>query len=151
MSTIAYTMMRYRHAATIVGARYPTLGMICEAAALISNVSCPTVAPTRLMMDVSLSSAIISLPMAGMTFLIACGKTILTIVCVQGMPSDLPASICPLSTDKMPARMFSETYAPELMPNVRMMAAGLTPGIAMMTNTIKKSCTATGVPRTTVV
>ena len=63
-------------------------------------------------------------------------------------PSERPASVCPGSTDIMPARRFSATYAPELMPKVNI--AVISKGklrIASIANAIMNSCRATGVPR----
>lgn len=111
----------------------------------------PTVEPTRAIIAVSFKSAIISFPIAGIMFLTACGIIMRTIVTVQESPIALPASSCPLSTEEMPARIFSEIYAPLFIPKVRIAAYGLKPGIVKTAKHQKNSCNATGVPRKTVV
>ena len=58
-----------------------------------------------------------SLASVGRTFLSTCGAMIFSMVCRYVRPRLRPASICPLSTERMPLRMISDTYAPELMPN----------------------------------
>ena len=42
---------------------------------------------------------------------------ILVIICTFDIPSDLAASLCPLSTDCIPERIISATYALELIIN----------------------------------
>ena len=65
--------------------------------------------PIMLTMEVSLIRAISSLPMEGITFLMAWGMTMYHMVVPADSPRDRPASVCPTSTDRMPPRMFSDT------------------------------------------
>ena len=60
-----------------------------------------------------------SLPSAGSTFFSAWGMTIEAIVVDCDKPKERPASVWPGSTAIMPARIISETYAPELMLNAK--------------------------------
>ena len=62
--------------------------------------------------ELSLIIAMKSLPMAGMTIRIACGRTIRRMSCRSGMPSASAASRCPRGTAWMPARKISVMYAP---------------------------------------
>ena len=96
--------------------------------------------PIMLTIEVSLTSAMSSLPIAGITFLIACGKTILSRVVLNESPSARPASFCPLSTEQIPARKFSDTYAPELTPNAKIaVTTGGNPLKLKITNAAMKS------------
>ena len=95
---------------------------------------------------------IISLPNAGIMFLIACGATIFRKIVNLDNPSASPASVCPLSTDCMPLRITSATYAAELSPNasIAVIICG-NPLIANITKNIINNCKAIGVPRIIVV
>ena len=62
---------------------------------------------TAISSEVSFSIAIVSLPVGGMMTRIACGSTIRRIVFVRLIPSALAASVCPGSTDWIPARTIS--------------------------------------------
>ncbi len=73
--------------------------------------------PMYPLIDVSLSSVMPSLPMAGSTFLKACGRMTRRIVLAYESPRLRPASSCPLSTDMMPERITSAMYAALLRPN----------------------------------
>ena len=57
--------------------------------------------------EVSLIMAMKSLPMAGMTIRIACGRTIRRMISRSGMPSAWAASRWPRGTAWMPARKIS--------------------------------------------
>ena len=50
---------------------------------------------------------IVSLPVGGMITRMACGSTIRRIVIRRVMPIDWAASVCPSSTERMPARTIS--------------------------------------------
>ena len=63
--------------------------------------------PTMLTMAVSLMTVIISLPRAGMMFLMAWGATILKKMVDFLRPRARPASVWPMSTERMPPRMIS--------------------------------------------
>ena len=67
---------------------------------LLSN-SWPEMTATR---EVVLSIEMVSLPIGGMITRIACGRTIRRMVRAGDMPRDSAASVCPLSTEMMPAR-----------------------------------------------
>ena len=54
---------------------------------------------------------------AGVMFLIACGRMTLVIDILLFIPRLLQASICPFGTAVMPERTTSATYAPEFTPN----------------------------------
>ena len=56
----------------------------------------------------SFRSAMLSFTRDGRVFLKAWGKIIFTSILALGIPSAIPASHCPLSTDRMPPRMDSE-------------------------------------------
>ena len=51
---------------------------------------------------------IVSLPVGGMITRIAWGSTIRRVVLCVDMPSACAASVCPLSTDMIPARTISD-------------------------------------------
>ena len=88
-----------------------------------------------------------SLHSAGRMFLTACGSTIICMVISEVSPRERPASDCPRSTDWMPPRMTSETYAPELMPKAAQHTASLLGNPAMMMKAMIVSWMASGVPR----
>ena len=101
---------------------------------------------------VSLITVIISLPSAGMIFLIACGATIFIKTVYLDSPSAIPASVCPLSTDKIPPLITSAVYAAEFNPNAKIAMIMLgNPLTANITKNIINNCKAIGVPRITVV
>jgi hypothetical protein len=56
---------------------------------------------------VFLSIEMVSLPVGGMITRMACGTTIRRSVCSRDMPSDEAASVCPSSTEMIPARTIS--------------------------------------------
>ena len=62
---------------------------------------------TAISSEVSLSIAIVSLPVGGMITRIACGSTIRRIVAAGPCPARCAASVWPGSTDRMPARTIS--------------------------------------------
>ena len=64
--------------------------------------------------DVSLIIEIYSLPREGKIALIACGNIIFTMQFFLLIPRDLAASVWPISTDSIPPRNISDTYALEL-------------------------------------
>ena len=64
-------------------------------------------------MEVSFTVMMNWLMMLGIIVRIACGMMIFRIVVQYGRPRDRPASICPMSTDWIPARMISAMYAPQ--------------------------------------
>ena len=68
--------------------------------------------PTKDTSAESLIIAMNSLPMAGITIRIACGRTIRRIVWRSVMPSAWAASIWPRGIAWMPARKISVMYAP---------------------------------------
>src|ERR1051326_1210159 len=68
--------------------------------------------------DVSFSSVMNSLPIGGIAIRIACGTTMRRRMRRRDMPSARPASSCPGSTDKSPARMISDMYAASLRDSV---------------------------------
>ena len=57
--------------------------------------------------EVSLTIAIVSLPVGGTMTRIACGRTMRRIALPRLMPRAAAASAWPLSTDRMPARAIS--------------------------------------------
>src|SRR3954447_14847540 len=63
---------------------------------------------TALTSEVVLSIEIVSLPVGGTTTRMAWGSTILRSVCMRDIPSADAASVCPSSTDRIPARMISD-------------------------------------------
>ena len=66
---------------------------------------------TKATSEVSLSIAMVSLPVGGMITRIACGSTIRRRIWPRLRPSACAASVCPGSTDWMPARTISAMYA----------------------------------------
>lgn len=46
----------------------------------------------------------------------ACGNTIRVAIVLRPKPSDLAASVCPLSTERIPVRNTSARYAPSCSP-----------------------------------
>src|SRR4051812_8440561 len=62
---------------------------------------------TAISREVSFSMAMVSLPVGGMITRMACGRTIRRIVVPRLMPNAPAASVCPGSTDWMPARTIS--------------------------------------------
>ena len=71
---------------------------------------------TAMSSEVSLSMAIVSLPVGGMITRIAWGSTIRRSVCDRDMPSAPAASLWPCSTDCSPPRTISAMYAASLRP-----------------------------------
>lgn len=65
--------------------------------------------PIMLTIEVSFIRAIISLPIEGIQFFMAWGATIFLRIVRRGRPRARPASVWPLSTERKPARIFSET------------------------------------------
>lgn len=63
-----------------------------------------------------------ALPTGGMMTRIACGRITHLIIRIRDMPRLWAASVWPRSTDEMPARTISATYALSLMPRPSMPA-----------------------------
>ena len=91
-----------------------------------------------------------SLARAGRVFFSACGMMIYHMVCTKLSPRLRPASLCPLSTDIIPARIISATYAPELMPKHSIATGTPFRAEVKMTKNMMSSWIITGVPRITV-
>ena len=77
--------------------------LTCEAtsALAVENISATPIANAS---DVSFTSVMISLPMAGRMRLTTCGSTMRTNVCIREYPSTSAASYCPRGMDWMPLR-----------------------------------------------
>ena len=70
--------------------------------------------------EVSLTMAMVSLPVGGTITRIACGSTTRRIALPLLIPSAQAASRCPSSTDRMPARAISAMYAASERPRPMM-------------------------------
>ena len=77
---------------------------------------------TAMSSEVSLSMAMVSLPVGGTMTRMACGSTTRRIVLRRLMPSACAASAWPVSTDRMPARAISAMYAASDSPRPSMPA-----------------------------
>ena len=99
-------------------------GIVWYVAAYIccaSNSSSNT-PPRTIASDVFLSIEMVSLPVGGTITRIACGSTISRMIWSRLIPSDCAASVCPSSTEMMPARTISAMYAPSFSPKPRIAA-----------------------------
>ena len=74
---------------------------------LATNIS--SAMPSMEQMELSFTMVTISLARAGSTFLMAWGSTTSFMLCQEDRPRDRAASVCPLSTARMPARKISAT------------------------------------------
>ena len=96
-------MMRYHNVA-------PTrAGMICRVLVPMARVwkNSSVMMGMALSSEVSLTMAMVSLPVGGTMTRIACGRTMRRMASPLLMPRALAASACPVSTDWMPARAIS--------------------------------------------
>ena len=83
--------------------------MIYVPVATVLDTNISSAMPSMEQIEDSFTMVTTSLARAGSTFLIAWGSTTRRILCQEDRPRDRAASVCPLSTARMPARKISAT------------------------------------------
>ena len=83
--------------------------MIYVPVATVLDTNISSAMPSMEQIEDSFTMVTISLASAGKTFLMAWGSTTRRILCQEDRPRDRAASVCPLSTARMPARKISAT------------------------------------------